>query len=188
MSAVTAVATDRRFYSSVQKDAVTFLETAAESGGRRTLLEVDLAPGGGNAPHRHRTYAEHFEVVSGTLSVHLGDTVHRLGPGETAVAPIGALHQFTNDTGAPVVFRVELRPGHAGFERALQIGYGLATDGRTNRQGMPRNPLHLGLLLEMSDIEGVGIAKAIEPVAGVLARIARRRGVERELAARYCRV
>lgn len=120
--------------------------------------------------------------------MHLGRTVRRLGPGETAVAPIGALHHFSNESAEPAVFRVELRPGHAGFERALQIGYGLATDGRTNGQGMPRNPFHLALLLELSDIEGVGAARAIEPVAGVLARIARRRGIERELVARYCRV
>src|SRR4051794_21531317 len=187
MSVVSSANTNRRFYSSVQKDAATFIETVAESGGTRTLLEIELAVGGGNAPHRHRTYAEHFTVVSGELSVHLGDDVHRLGPGESAVAPIGALHHFTNDTDEPVLFRVELRPGHRGFERALQVGYGLATDGRTNGEGVPRNPLHLALLLEWSDMQITGLARAIEPVAGLLARIARRRGIDRELEQRYCR-
>src|SRR3954447_24822437 len=107
MSVVSSANTNRRFYSSVQKDAATFIETVAESGGARTLIEIELAVGGGNAPHRHRTYAEHFEVLAGELSVHVDGAVHRLGPGETAVAPAGSLHHFTNDTDAPIVFRVE---------------------------------------------------------------------------------
>jgi quercetin dioxygenase-like cupin family protein len=188
MSVLTSANADRRFYSAVQKDAATFIETVAESGGERTLLEVELEPGGGNALHRHRSYAEHFEVLEGELSVHLDGAVHRLGPGETATAPIGSLHCFSNASAERAVFRVELRPGHRGFERALQVGYGLATDGRTTRSGMPRNPLVLALLLEWSDIEPSGAARGIVPVASKLAEMARRRGLDRELTARYCRV
>src|SRR4051794_848397 len=57
MSATTA--SSRRFYNPVQKDYATFLETSEESGGARTLIQVELAPRGGNALHRHLTYAEH---------------------------------------------------------------------------------------------------------------------------------
>jgi quercetin dioxygenase-like cupin family protein len=187
MSVVSSANADRRFFSPVQKDAATFLETAAESGGERTLIEVELAAGGGNAPHRHRSYAEHFEVVSGEVAIHLEGAVRRLGPGETAVAPIGSLHCFSNPSAEPAVFRVELRPGHAGFERALQIGYGLAADGRTTSKGLPRNPLVLALLAEWSDIEVSGPARRLEPVMANLAAVARRRGLDRELIARYCR-
>src|SRR4051812_938896 len=108
MSVVSSANTNRRFYSSVQKDAATFIETVAESGGTRTLLEIELAVGGGNAPHRPRPSAEHFPVGPGPLSVPLGEGAHRLAPGESAVAEIGALHNFTNDTDEPVVFLVEL--------------------------------------------------------------------------------
>lgn len=188
MSVITSANADRRFYSAVQKDAATFLETAAESGGERTLLEVELEAGGGNGLHRHRSYDEHFEVIEGELTVHLDGGVHTLGPGETATAPLGSLHCFSNASDERALFRVELRPGHRGFERALQVGYGLATDGRTNRTGVPRNPLAFALLLEWSDVEPSGAARGIVPVASKLAEMARRRGLDRELIARYCRV
>lgn len=177
----------RRFYSPVQQDAATFLETAEESGGVRTLLEIEVAPGGGNGPHTH-DFAERFTVLDGVLTVLLGDEDHDLHEGESAEAPAGTVHRFRNLTGETVTFEVEIRPGHRGFERALQIGYGLAADGRTNAEGVPRNPLILGLLAETGGVRLVGPLGMISPVLRVLARIAQRRGLDRELSARYCRV
>jgi quercetin dioxygenase-like cupin family protein len=178
----------RSIYSPLQKDRATFIETAAESGGLRTYIEVELAPGGGNAPHRHLTYAEHFQVLEGRLTVGLGGLRIRLGPGEAATAPAGAVHHFANDSEQPVRFTVELTPGHAGFEKSLQVGYGLQADGRTDRKGIPRNPLVLGLLLEWSDMGLCGPQRALMPLASVLAAIARRRGLDRELEARYVHI
>jgi mannose-6-phosphate isomerase-like protein (cupin superfamily) len=89
----------RRIWNPVQQDGATFLETAAESGGVHSLLEIDVAPGGGNELHRHLTYAEHFEVVSGRLTLQVGDATLLLGPGEQATAPIASAHCFRNETG-----------------------------------------------------------------------------------------
>ena len=83
------------------------------------------------------------------------------------------------------MFRVELRPGHRGFERSLQIAYGLAEDGKVRKDGTPRNLLHLALLVEESDSRIAGPLRLLQPVFGVLAAVARRRGVDRELARRY---
>jgi hypothetical protein len=44
-----------------------------------------------------------------------------LGPGEEAVAQPGQLHAWSNETAEPAVVRVELRPGHAGFEKSLRV-------------------------------------------------------------------
>jgi quercetin dioxygenase-like cupin family protein len=173
----------RTFRHPQQNDTATFLETAAESGGARTLLQVELGPAGSNAAHRHTTYAEHFEVVEGTLTVHLGDAERRLGPGETAAVPAGVLHRFANDTCEAVTFRVELHPGHLGFERALMAGYGLAADGLVSRRGIPLNPYHLAILLEWSEM---AIPGAAQPAVRMLARRARRKGIDARLAARYC--
>ncbi len=41
----------RRVINPLQKDSVTVIETSAESGGERTLIEIDVAPGGGIIPH-----------------------------------------------------------------------------------------------------------------------------------------
>src|SRR4051812_20004906 len=66
----TAVA--REIYNPVQRDRVTFLKTAAETNGKLTLLEMEVAPGGGNGLHTHTTYSERFTVIEGELGVQIG--------------------------------------------------------------------------------------------------------------------
>lgn len=178
---------ERRIWNPKQRDAAILLESADESGGARSLLEIELSPGGKNKPHRHLTYAERFEVLEGTLTVQLEGTDHRLGPGESALAPAGSLHNFVNETGGTVRYLVELTPGHRGFERSLQVVYGLAADDRTNADGIPRNPLHLALLASWSEIRMPGPYRLVSAVLGVLTKIAERRGVDAELEERYVR-
>ena len=48
-----------------QRDAATFLETSEETGGERTLAELEAAPGGKVTPHYHLTYSERFKVLEG---------------------------------------------------------------------------------------------------------------------------
>jgi quercetin dioxygenase-like cupin family protein len=182
---VTAPVAERRLENPKIGDIVTIVETSAESGGARTLLRVELQPGGGTPPHFHKTYAEHFTAVDGVVTVHVNGTDHELAPGESAEAPAGSRHFFKNRSGEVIVFEVELRPGHSGFEKAGWIGYGLAVDDRTNSQGIPKNPLHLALLLQMSEMRLPGVYTVVEPLLGLLARVARWRGVDRELERRY---
>ena len=176
----------RRIYNPVQKDAATFLETSEETGGERTLIEIESAPGGGTTPHYHKTYAEHFEVLRGVLEVRVGDDTHTLMPGHKAVAPINPLHHWHNATEEPVVFLVEHRPGHSGFEKALTVAYGLAGDGLASANGLPKNPYHTALLFEWGERRLSGIFTLLEPLFGLLARRARRKGIDRALEARYC--
>jgi hypothetical protein len=83
--------------------------------------------------------------------------------------------------------RVELRPGSLGFERTLQITYGLAQDGLVNKQGLPKNILQLSILIEMSDTIVPGFFARILPLMRIIAKYARRKGIERDLIERYCR-
>jgi quercetin dioxygenase-like cupin family protein len=177
----------RRIYSPVQQDAAVFVETVAESGGRRTRLEVELMPGGGNAPHRHLSYAEYFTCLEGELTVRVDGLLHVLQPGDEAAAAIGVLHCFANETSEAVRFRVDLEPGHRGFEQALQIGYGLAEDGETNAKGMPKNLVYAAVLLELAEMRVVGPLRLLQPLLRVLARWGRRRGVDAKLVERYVR-
>src|SRR3954451_23964041 len=170
-------------HNPVQRDSVTFLETVSESGGERTYLEIDLAAGGGNRLHRHLAYAEHFEVLEGTLAVPGGKQRIRLGAGEMASAPAVSRHRFANDTGDSVRFRVEITPGHAGFERALRVAYGLAADGETGADGVPKRISDLALLSRWSEIRVCGPLAALNPLLGFVARRSAAR--ERELTERY---
>lgn len=177
----------RRIYHPIQKDYATFLETSEETGGERTLIEIEVAPGGGTTPHYHLTYDEHFEVVSGALRVMVGGETRTLTAGQKAVAPKNALHNFRNATDGPTTFLVELRPGSSGFEKALRVAYGLASDGLSNPKGLPKNLYHTALLFEWGEGRLPGLFAILEPLFRLLARRARRKGIDRELEARYCR-
>ncbi|MDQ3443767.1 MAG: cupin domain-containing protein [Chloroflexota bacterium] len=173
----------RRVVNPLQKDSV--IETSAESGGVRTLIEIDVAPGGGTIPHYHTSCDEHFEVLHGSLDVMVGGSVCTLRPGDKAIAPRNTLHNFRNSTSAQTTFLVELRPGSEGFERALIAGYGLARDCLVRANGIPRNLLHLAVLLEWSEIRMPEIVAVFAPVFRLLAKQGRCMGVDRDLEARY---
>lgn len=177
----------RRIYNPIQKDYATFVETSEESGGERSLIEIEVAPGGGTPPHYQLTYAEHFEVLEGTLQVMVGDETRTLAEGEKATVPANTLHNFHNATGETTTFLVEFRPGHGGFEKALKVAYGLAADGRSNPSGLPKNLYHTALLFEWGEGRMTGVFRLVEPVLRLLAKRARRKGIDRKLEARYCR-
>lgn len=177
----------RRIYNPIQKDAVTFLQTAEETNGAYSLLEMEVAPGGGNDLHFHSSFAEKFTVISGEFGVQVGKEAFSLKSGESATAPKMSLHRWFNNTSEMAIVRVELTPGNTGFERSLRIAYGLAQDGLMNDKGIPKNIAHLALLIELADTGLPGIFSVIAPLMRLIAARARRRGVEQELIKRYCK-
>jgi quercetin dioxygenase-like cupin family protein len=176
---------ERRYYHPIQKNYATFLKTSEETGGEYTLIEIELAPGGGNTAHYHKTYDEHFEVLEGTLEVLVGKETHTLRPGQKAIAKKNVQHRFRNTTEEPAKFLVTLRPGHSGFEKAIKAAYGLASDGHACADGTPRNLYHMGVLLEWSDMRLPGVFTVAEPLFRLLAKRARRKGIDKELEAKY---
>lgn len=175
----------RRIYNPVQKDYAAYIKTAEETYGEFSLLEVELAPDGGNALHRHVDFTEEFEVLDGVLNVQIGKEHRELKTGETALVPRNVPHRFYNASGDTVHFVVELRPGHTGFEHALAIAYGMAADGAMNAAGQPKNILELAYLVSLSGTHLTGALRLLEPLFGLLARVAHRRGVDDRLAERY---
>jgi quercetin dioxygenase-like cupin family protein len=180
-----AGAASRRIHNPIQRDAATFLETSEETGGARTLVELEIAPGGRVNPHEHTTYTEYFAVHRGRLTVRVDDAEVHLGPGDEAIVPAGAVHSWANEGDDRAMAVLELRPGHAGFEKALRVAYGLASDGRVTRKGVPRNVLHTALLLDWSEGRLTGTSALLTRPMALLARVARARGVDRDLERRY---
>ncbi len=125
-------------------------------------------------------------MIEGTLELLIGKETRVLRPGERAVAGRKVLHRFRNPTGTPTRFPVELRPGHAGFEEAIKVGYGLAADGLTGSNSTPKNIYHLGVLLGWYEIRMHGILTLAEPLFRLLAMRAHRKGIDADLEARYC--
>lgn len=175
----------RRIYNPVQKDHVTFLKTAEETNGDFTLVEVELAPGGGVGLHYHRTYAEKFDCLDGVLCVQTDNTIHTLHPGESATANPLVNHRFFNTSNAIARFRVELRPASRGFEQSLQVAYGLARDGETNSKGLPSNSLALSWLFEISESNLRGWRSIFEFILRKQAAKAKRIGLDKKLIEKY---
>ena len=176
---------ERSIYNPIQKDRVNFLKTHADTNGEYTLVEVELADGGGVGLHYHKTYAEKFDCLEGEVQVKLGKTMHQLKPGETATAVPNVNHLFRNRSGRTCKFRVELRPASRGFEESLQIGYGLAQDGQTKSNGFPKDKLALAWLFDISESNLPGWMSIFEFILRRQARKARKKGIDKLLVEKY---
>ncbi len=164
---------------------VTFLKTNRETAGAYELVQVSLAPGGGNDWHYHNQFVEKFRVLDGELNIGLDGKEVALGAGDTLTAPANALHKFYNTSGKTTTFTVEINPGRS-FERTLRIGYGLCNAGHCDEKGMPNNPWHLVLLLAYSEsylpiLPGV-VQETLFPA---LAKIAQWKGEHKALESYY---
>jgi quercetin dioxygenase-like cupin family protein len=176
---------NRRIYNPVQKDYVTFVKTSAETNGAATILEVELAPGGGVGVHYHKTYSEKFECLEGELKVQTGKTILTLAPGQTATAVPPVVHRFFNTSDKVCRFRCELNPASRGFEQSLQVGYGLARDGQTNRKGFPKDRLALAWLFEISESNLPGWMSLFEFILRRQAKKAKALGIDKHLTEKY---
>jgi len=177
----------RRIYNPIQKDSVVFLKTSAETRGEYTLVEVELADGGGVGLHYHKTYSEKFECLEGEVQIVLGKRIHKLAPGQAATAETNINHLFRNQSGKPCKFRVELRPASKGFEQSLQIGYGLANDGLCDKKGLPKNKLALAWLFDISESNLPGWMSIFEFILRKQAKKALAKGIDKQLTAKYVR-
>ncbi|MBL0356746.1 MAG: cupin domain-containing protein [Chitinophagaceae bacterium] len=178
---------ERRIYNPIQKDSVTFLKTAADTNGEYTLVEVELAEGGGVGLHYHKTYAEKFTGIDGEVQVQLGKTIHTIKKGKSATAEPNINHLFRNRSGKPCTFLVELRPASRGFEQSLQIGYGLASDGLCKTNGFPKDKLALAWLFDISESNLPGWMSVFEFILRWQAKKARAKGIDQQLTEKYVR-
>jgi quercetin dioxygenase-like cupin family protein len=77
-----------------------------EPDGRVRQIEYTLEPKRGVPLHAHPATAQSFEVVSGVLSVRVGQRTAQLGPGERATTAPGEVHAQWNE-GAETVRVIE---------------------------------------------------------------------------------
>jgi quercetin dioxygenase-like cupin family protein len=133
-------------HNPIQGDSILFRHTARDTGGELMSGELVVSPGGGNPLHVHPLQEEHFEVLSGTLGVQIGDEHRSLGQGQEATVPPGTPHRWFNDS-AREEARVlgEVRPA-LNSEVFFETLYGLARDGRTDESGVP-NLLQFAVML-----------------------------------------
>lgn len=66
-----------------------------------SLIEFEVKPGGGVAPHFHKGHSDSFYVLEGELEFHVGHEIVHGSSGTYVLAPPGVIHFFTNVSDKP---------------------------------------------------------------------------------------
>ncbi|MFO8232566.1 MAG: cupin domain-containing protein [Longimonas sp.] len=174
-----------RIYNPVHNDTVTFRTTANESDGAKTVIEIELPPGGRDAEHYHDAFTEHVEVLEGALTIGIDGATRTLRRGNRTSVGRDVPHFFENRTDEPVRFRVEMRPGHRGFEHMLRILYGLARDGAVNDEGRPTKLTHSAALTDLGGTTRTATPTLVRWGMQLLAQLPPVQKTQADLKARY---
>jgi len=130
----------------VSGERITWRKTTAETHGERLEWEHTLQPGA-HVPrdHVHPQQEERFEVISGVARVRAGKEWRELAAGESIIVPPGTPHGLYNSAGEETHVKAQLLPAR-NSELFFETTYGLARDGKVDREGVP-NLLRLAVIL-----------------------------------------
>jgi quercetin dioxygenase-like cupin family protein len=160
-------------------ERITFLETAATTGGDLLKISLEMAPGGIlGAAHVHPRALEEFEVLSGRIELKTDGKARVADAGESVIVPRGAGHISGNPFDDPATIAVAFRPALK-METFFETVFGLASDGKLNTKTQMPSFLQMVLLLHdyREDIGLPGVAGiATRGLGLVLAPLARARG------------
>lgn len=119
-------------------ERITFLETSEETDGEYAVFELRVRPHGFvAAPHVHPYAEETFKIHSDTFTFVVDSRERKVGPGEGATVPAGAVHAWWNSGEEEGVATVEFRPALKA-EEFFESFFGLAKDGNVSpKTGLP---------------------------------------------------
>ena len=91
---------------------VDHLATGASTDGELGLYRWRMGPEpSGPSPHFHRTISESFFVLSGTVRLYDGARWLDATAGDFLHVPVGGIHAFRNESGAPAEMLLLFTPG-----------------------------------------------------------------------------
>ncbi|MDB5609221.1 MAG: cupin protein [Bradyrhizobium sp.] len=85
---------------SVAGGTYTILMTGEQTGGRYSLIDMLVPPGGGPPPHRH-DFEEMFTILEGEIELTFRGEALRASAGSTVNIPANAPHSFKNKADKP---------------------------------------------------------------------------------------
>ncbi len=139
-----------------------------------------VAPGGRVATaHLHPGLRERFHVLGGRVGFRIGAEQRELGPGESAEVPPNTIHDWWQLGAEEASVVVEVEPGIR-FVQLVGTLFGLARDGKSTKQGLPK-PLQLAVTVnEFRDTIVISSPPPwVQRLAfGLLAPIGRARGLQ----------
>lgn len=149
------------------------VESSAESAGARMEFEITMAPGAMGPPrHTHPDQEEEWAVVSGELSVQVGDDWQALAAGGTLAIPPGTVHTLKNRAQDTVRFRDVHRPA-LDFQEYIEDLDALRAAGKLTTAMTPRTLIHGAMVLVDHRPMQVTASAAQRAAETVLARIGR---------------
>ncbi len=141
-------------------DTYTFKARAADTGGRLTMWEAEVPPGGGPPPHRHLHQDEAYYLLEGELEVLDGGRLFTARAGDFVFIPRGAVHRFRN--AGRRVSRMLIWMSPAGFEDFLsRVGQPALAGGHAP----PPGPEEIARSLAIAGEHGLEIIAPAESAA-----------------------
>lgn len=127
-------------------ETLTFVVTAADSGGRLLRVDVRMRAGRPGPPvHVHRTFSERHDVQEGRLAITLAGAERVLDAGAGIDIPAGTPHTFRVVGDEPVRTVVDYAPPGR-YEDFIDTLYALARAGKTDDKGAPTNILQTAVV------------------------------------------
>lgn len=158
-------------------EAIEFLETSMDTGGAYTRFKVCIKQGGGfKVRHFHANADEHFQVLQGTLSYHLGGKIHELKAGESIVLKKKESHSHYNAHQEDLVMIQTISPS-LDIDDFLDTLFDLAVNNKLDKNGQPP---FLQVMLWINEMKSKtylasvpklvqdGLASLLGPVAKIL--------------------
>ena len=116
---------------------IQFVQTQADTNGQLLeLITTYEAHSKEPIAHYHPHQDEYFEVLQGELSIRLGGNLQTLQPGDKIHIKKNTVHSMWNATDDKTVASWKTIPA-MDTEYLLELNTGLASDGKTNAEGVP---------------------------------------------------
>lgn len=113
-----------------------YLATGASTDGLFGLYRWVMGPEpSGPGPHFHRSLAESFYVLAGTVKIYDGSRWIDTTPGDFIHVPPGGIHGFRNESGEPASMLIHFAPG-APRERYFEGLAEFAVSGKPSAEEM----------------------------------------------------
>lgn len=156
-------------------DIYEFLETAKDTNGQRVTIKMTLKSKGEKVPdHFHALQDEHFEVVSGNLTILLDGKKQVLTREEKITLPKNKPHNHYNADDEPAVFIQSVTPA-LDFDYLLENIIGLTIDGKmpNGKAGLIQELVTLKYLDSKSYLANIpmGLQKFLMNVVGPIGRL-----------------
>ncbi len=156
-------------------DMYEFLETAKDTDGQRVTMKMALQSKGEQVPnHYHALQDEHFEVISGKLTILLDGKIRVVCPGEKITLPKNKPHNHYNNDDEAVVYIQSVTPA-LDFDYLLENIIGLTIDGKmpNGKAGLVQELVTLRYLDSKSYLANIpqGVQKLLMNVVGPIGRM-----------------